>query len=318
MDASTEPDAKSGLTNALLPLSLRGNLESHHVAEYTSMPPSNAEAVQIRPAAVAGRFYSDDRDRLMTTVNEYLAEGADRIGPLNQVTPTRLVKALICPHAGYIFSGSIAGSAYAALAGHGASIRRVVIIGPAHHEAVHGLAASSADIFDTPLGQVAVDSSVGALSDADLVHFADTAHEDEHAIEVHLPFLLQTLDGPFSIVPLLFGQCRVEQVELVLRHFWHDAETLFIISSDLSHFHSHAEARRLDRQASVAIETLDAEGLTEGSACGRVAIQALLQMARRHHLTATAIDVRTSADTAGSPDSVVGYGAYVFHEESAQ
>jgi hypothetical protein len=270
--------------------------------------------VLVRPAAVAGRFYSDDRHRLAATVDAYLTEGAKRLAATGRVPdPIRPAKALICPHAGYVFSGSVAGTAYAWLESQRQSIRRVVLIGPSHRVAVSGLVAPVADLLDTPLGPITVDPIVQQLVDQGAVQIVDEAHEDEHAIEVHLPFLLQTLEGPFTVVPLLFGQCDPAQFDRMLDRLWGGPETVFIISSDLSHFHNHDVARALDAETSIAIESLKPDDIDAGGACGLPAIQSLLRLAQRYHLTAAAVDVRTSADTAGSPERVVGYGAYVFH-----
>ncbi|MBD06273.1 MAG: AmmeMemoRadiSam system protein B [Gemmatimonadetes bacterium] len=278
------------------------------------MPPSDGDAVQVRPAAVAGRFYSDDRHRLTQTVAAYLAEGAAHLQARQRDWPlSGHVRALVCPHAGYVFSGPIAGSAYSTLQSQCSTIHRVVLIGPAHRVAVPGLAVPSASALDTPLGTIAVDPVVTELVNEGLAGVIDEAHEDEHALEVHLPFLQIALSGDITIVPLLFGQCDPLVIGRVIERLW-ESETLFVISSDLSHFHSHDVAERLDQATSRAIESLDAEALGEGAACGRLGIQALIEVAIKNELRALAVDVRTSADTAGSPDRVVGYGAYVFHE----
>ena len=272
------------------------------------------DAEVIRPTAVAGRFYTDDPRQLSSAVTAYLKEGAasPRKGLRGQPLPATRVKALICPHAGYIFSGSIAGSAYAAFGADAAAIRRVVLIGPAHRVAVRGLVAATAGSFATPLGAVPVDGVVGELCKEGLIHIDDEAHLDEHAIEVQLPFL-QSVLADFTIVPLLFGQCESTEIACLIERLWGGEETLIVISSDLTHFHPQDVAARLDHQTSVAIESLNADRIDDGAACGRLAIQGLLDVARRQRLVATAIDVRTSADTAGDPDRVVGYGAYAFY-----
>ncbi|MBT3345210.1 MAG: AmmeMemoRadiSam system protein B [Gemmatimonadetes bacterium] len=272
------------------------------------------DAEVIRPAAVAGRFYAENRQQLSSAVTSYLSDGAagTRTGLQGQPLPVGRVKALICPHAGYIFSGPVAGSAYAALGADATAIRRVVVIGPAHRVEVRGLVAASAGVFATPLGGVRVDPVVGALCTEGLIHIDDAAHREEHALEVQLPFLQSILED-FTIVPLLFGQCEPSEIAGLMERLWGGEETLFVISSDLTHFHPHSVATQLDHLTSTAIESLDADGIDEGAACGRLAVQGLLQVAARRGLVATAIDVRTSAETAGDPDRVVGYGAYVFH-----
>jgi AmmeMemoRadiSam system protein B len=162
---------------------------------------ATAETVLVRPAAVAGRFYRDDRHRLAATVDSYLTEGAKRLGATGRVPdPTRPAKALICPHAGYVFSGSVAGTAYAWLESQRQSVHRVVLIGPSHRVAVSGLVAPAADLFDTPLGPVTVDPIVHQLSGQGFVHIVDEAHEDEHAIEVHLPAVWDLIADPERFV----------------------------------------------------------------------------------------------------------------------
>lgn len=270
----------------------------------------------IRPTAVAGLFYAEDRQQLTSAVEAYLAEGRRRGRDDLQsgAIPEGKVKALICPHAGYAFSGPIAGSAYATLSSRSTPVERVVLIGPAHRVAVRGLVAAAAGFFATPLGAARIDPVVGQLCSEGLISINDAAHRQEHALEVQLPFLQSVLPEPYTIVPLLFGRCESAEVAAVIDRLWGGDETLFIISSDLSHFHPQARAIALDQQTSAAIEALDGSALEEGSACGRLAIQGLLAVAQSRGLRAKAIDVRTSADTAGDPERVVGYGAYVLYE----
>lgn len=263
---------------------------------------------KIRPPAVAGKFYPNNRQQLRQMVEGYVAD-AD-IAPVGPRP-----KAIIGPHAGYIYSGPIAGTAYGYLARANGRVRRVVLLGPAHWVPFRGLAASSAEAFATPLGDVPLDQaarqSILALRQ---VRLFDEAHEPEHALEVHLPFLQVVLTS-FSLVPLVVGAADPAEVAEVLQLLWGGPETVVIISSDLSHYHDYATAKMLDQATSQAIEQRRAVG--EGQACGGKAVNGLLQMARQYGLRAETVDLRNSGDTAGPRDRVVGYGAYLFWEAGA-
>lgn len=261
---------------------------------------------QVRLAAVAGSFYPADPVRLEAMVRAYLA--AARPSAVGEATP----KALIVPHAGYVYSGPIAASAYALLAAAARRIRRVVLLGPSHRVPFHGLAASSATHFETPLGLVPLDGeAIGRALELPQVSVLDAAHAREHSLEVQLPFLQYVL-GEFHLVPLAVGEASGEEVAEVLERLWGGAETLIVISSDLSHYHAYDEARRLDGETTRAIESLDGEALAWESACGRVGVRGLLTLARHLGLQSRTLDVRNSGDTAGPRDSVVGYGAWAF------
>ena len=263
----------------------------------------------IRPPAVAGTFYPADPSALAAAVAGYLADGRAR---LVHAAACGKPKALIAPHAGYLYSGSIAGTAYAAVEEHGADIERVVLLGPAHRQPVDGLAASDAEGFATPLGTVPVDRV--AVHDSlrhSQVRVLDDAHAAEHSLEVQLPFL-QCVLGHFEVIPFAVGVAAHAEVAEVLDDLWGGAETLIIVSSDLSHYYDYATARRLDADTAAAIETLHSERLGPDSACGRIPIGGLLLAAGRHGLRAHRLDLRSSGDTAGPRDEVVGYGAFAF------
>lgn len=258
----------------------------------------------IRPPAVAGTFYPADARRLQQVVNEFLDTA---VSPPTLTLP----KAIIAPHAGYIYSGPIAGSAYKPLAA-GQPVHRVILIGPAHTMAVRGLATVSVAAFATPLGAVTVDSqAVAALQPLPQVDILDAAHAQEHGLEVHLPFL-QTLYPDFTIVPLVAGQTTGAEVAEVLAAVWGGPETLIVISSDLSHYYDYHTAQQLDRATAQAIQTLQPEKLGKESACGRIPIQGLLLQAQAEKLAGQTVDLRNSGDTAGSKERVVGYGAFLF------
>jgi AmmeMemoRadiSam system protein B len=259
----------------------------------------------IRQPAVAGSFYPADPEELETTVNRYLGEVS---GSRTETSP----KALIVPHAGYVYSGPIAATAYAALRGLRSTIERVVLLGPSHFVPVSGLAATEADAFSTPLGTVPVDrEALQSILHLAQVRLLEDAHALEHSLEVQLPFLQCVLDR-FSLVPLSVGDATSEEVAEVLEQLWGGRETLIVVSSDLSHFLDYETARRLDEATTRAIEECEPEQLGSESACGRVPIRGLLLAAKRHHLRCQTLDLRNSGDTAGSRSQVVGYGAYAF------
>jgi len=253
---------------------------------------------------VAGLFYPADRQVLRQEVDSFLAQAAHRQGP-----PP---KALIAPHAGYIYSGPVAGSAYARLRQVAAQIRRVVVLAPSHRVAFRGIAASPADSFETPLGEIQVDSAaVKKALQLPQVNQVPQAFDGEHALEVQLPFLQEVLDD-FLLVPLIVGEAEAQEVAEVLEQLWGGEETLIVISSDLSHYQDYDSARQHDQHTTRIIEALD-DRLAYGDACGRNPIRGLLLAARQHGLQAETLDLRNSGDTAGDKDRVVGYGAYVFH-----
>jgi AmmeMemoRadiSam system protein B len=260
---------------------------------------------RIRQPAVAGLFYPSDPEELRSQIDRYLDQVEDADSP-----PP---KALIAPHAGYVYSGPVAATAYARLKRAADTIERVVLLGPSHRVGFFGLAASSAEFFRTPLGDVPVDQkAVQRLLQLPQVHEIDEAHLMEHSLEVHLPFLQETL-GEFSLVPLVVGDAGADEVAEVLEALWGGPETLIVISSDLSHYHDYDTARGMDESISEAIEGLNPEGVGYEGACGRNPINGLLRVASRKGMRAQTIDLRNSGDTAGPRDRVVGYGAYVFH-----
>lgn len=262
----------------------------------------------IREAAVAGRFYPARAAQLQQTVTDFLAEEAG-----GEAT---LPKAIIAPHAGYIYSGSIAASAYKWLVAAQAEavIERVVLLGPSHFVPFRGLALSTADAFATPLGDISLDKTAAVrLVSLPQVIEMDAAHRQEHSLEVHLPFLQSTL-GTFWLLPLTVGEASPDEVAAVLDAVWGGPETLIVVSSDLSHYRPYPAAKKLDQTTAKVIETLQPDKLGREQVCGQVAIQGLLLAAQRHGLTARTVDLRNSGDTAGPKDRVVGYGAWVFVE----
>ncbi len=263
----------------------------------------------VQTPAVAGLFYSADPQQLDAEVRGFLAEGRKR----GRVERLQRPKAIIVPHAGYVFSGAIAGSAFAAIAEQAAQIKRVLILGPPHRMPVRGLATTGVSAFETPLGRVPIDEETveRLLANHPQIKRVDQAFDNEHCIEVQLPFL-QVLLERFSIIPLLVGSVDAQQVAEVLEPFWDQDDSLILISSDLSHFLDYATAQNLDARTSEAILGLDPDRIGPEQACGRHAIAGLLQLAKAQHGEARLLDLRSSGDTAGPRDRVVGYGAYEF------
>ncbi len=257
----------------------------------------------IRPAAVAGRFYPGVRGELVANVESLLAEA--RPAPFDEVP-----RAIIAPHAGYVYSGPVAGSAFSMLEPLAAKLRRVVVIGPSHYIGFEGIAASPAVWFRTPLGDMPVD--VDAMQKAwrhGVVTELETAHEREHSIETHLPFL-QSIHRHARLVPLVTGLCDDDALAALLDDLWDD-QTVICVSSDLSHFEDYDSATAHDASTTAKILALDSD-IRSRDACGALAIRGLLAVARSRGLKCEAVDVRNSGDTAGGRDRVVGYGAYGF------
>lgn len=260
----------------------------------------------FRPAAVAGRFYPADATALQAAVRACLPAGAGAT-----VAP----KILLVPHAGYIYSGAVAGAAYARLAPAAGRIRRVVLLGPTHRVAVRGMAIPGVAAFHTPLGAVPLDTELlDELAGLPGIVRSDAAHAQEHALEVQLPFLQHVL-GSFRLVPVAVGQVDPHAVDALLERLWGGDETLIVISSDLSHFLPYAAAQVRDRATVARVLALD-PGLSHDEACGATPLAGALIAARRHGLQPRLLDLRNSGDTAGDRERVVGYASVAFEPAS--
>jgi AmmeMemoRadiSam system protein B len=263
--------------------------------------------VNVRQPAVAGSFYPSDPDELRSAVAGLLA-GARRSGTGAGLTP----KAFIAPHAGYRYSGPVAGSAYVRLETGTGRIRRVLLVGPAHRFPLAGVAASSAEALESPLGQVRVDAFARDVAlEVPNVAVCDAAFDGEHSLEVHLPFL-QVVLGDVEVIPLLVGRRADRAVAGVIGRLWGGAETAIVISTDLSHYHDYATASVVDRATADAIVRRDPAGVDDRRACGAAAVRGLLGSDGCRQLGVEVVDLRNSGDTQGSRDRVVGYGALVF------
>jgi MEMO1 family protein len=265
--------------------------------------------MSVRDPAVAGLFYPAEPQLLRAAVEKYISVPTSPISAELKQPP----KAIIAPHAGYIYSGPIAGSAYAKLKG-AAGITRVVLLSPAHRVPVLGVGTSSAEAFATPLGDVPLDrDAIKAISHLSQVSVTNDAHAPEHGIEVHLPFLQCILGtSGWKLVPLVVGEANPSEAAEVIDKLWGGPETLIVISSDLSHFYDYDTARELDSHTARAIESANPADIRPEHACGRIPLNGLLYVAPTQNLRAQTLDLRSSGDTAGDRASVVGYGAWAF------
>ena len=268
-----------------------------------------AAKMNIQPAAVAGLFYPAAPEVLTETLRALMAEVET---PASPTWP----KAVIAPHAGYVYSGPIAARAYAQLRPARGKVRRVVLLGPCHRVRVRGLALPGAAALQTPLGAVPVDAEgVRAIEDLPQVLTSPLAHAQEHALEVQLPFL-QTVLGDFAVVPLAVGDASPEEVAEVLERLWGGEETLIVVSSDFSHYHPYEEAQAIDAHTCRSILALDSR-IDHEQACGATPVAGLLLEARRRGMKPELLDLRNSGDTAGDRRRVVGYAAFAFREAGA-
>ena len=257
----------------------------------------------IRIPAVSGQFYPGDPAVLTSDVRGYIEAAARQ-------STADAPKILIVPHAGYVYSGAVAGNAYAALNQIADKIKKIVMFGPSHRIAFRGLAAPAATIFETPLGAIPIDQdAIAAIRDMPQVTQRDDAHAEEHSLEVQLPFL-QTMLGAFELTPIVVGDANGQDVAAVMDRLWGGEETLIVISSDLSHYLDHDNARRMDNATALAIEALAPEQIGRDQACGRIPVAGALVCARARGMRVVRYDLRNSGDTAGAKDRVVGYGAW--------
>jgi MEMO1 family protein len=266
----------------------------------------------IRKPAVAGTFYPAEPDVLDRQLTLFLSEAGNA-----PRTADPLPKAIIGPHAGYVWSGPVAARAYARLMEARGRISRVVLIGPSHYVAFRGLAVDVSDAWETPCGTVALDTeAIARLRQLPMVGQLDAAHQREHALEVHVPFLRHVL-GDFRLVPIVAGEAPPDAVAALFDAIWGGPETLIVVSTDLSHYLNYANCQALDARTAEAIERFDDTGIGGTEACGHVPTRGLLRVARRRGMAIERLDLRNSGDIAGPRDRVVGYGAWALYEGEA-
>ncbi len=257
----------------------------------------------IRPPAVAGMFYPADPQDLRRFVRASLRQAAEDVPPVGEV------KAIVAPHAGYVYSGTVAAHAFAAAAGAAPRVRRIVLMGPAHTVAFSGIAAPAWDGFATPLGVVPVDDEARrAIATLPQVIISNAPHAREHSLEVELPFIQELFPG-VPVLPLVVGEATAEDVAEVIEAL-DDGHTLFVVSSDLSHYEPYAQARRHDEATARRVQALDHAHISPQDACGARPLSGLLLEARRHGWRPVLLDMRNSGDTSGDTSRVVGYGAW--------
>ena len=261
---------------------------------------------KVRSPAVAGMFYPAEPRELTRILAGYTDAAAEIAAQ---------PKILIVPHAGYIYSGAVAGRAYTCLKKHAGTIRKVILFGPAHRVYLNGLALPDADFLATPLGEIPVDKSLAKqVLRLPQVSINAEAHAQEHSLEVQLPFLQAVLDE-FSILPLVVGMASIREATEVLECLRHERHLLIIISSDLSHYHDYAEAQQMDKATSAAIRSFNLDAIGPDQACGFVGLRGGLQFARANGMWVVELDLCNSGDTAGPRDRVVGYGSFAVYPE---
>lgn len=271
----------------------------------------------IRPAAVAGSFYPGHSQILADHIDQLLKNAAsDTQHAINSAKRSIPPKAIVVPHAGYIYSGQTAAIAYHKLAEWHDTIKRVILLGPVHRVPVRGLALPDVDAFTTPLGEVKLDkAAIASIANMQQIVASYPAHAQEHSLEVQLPFLQSVLDN-FKLVPLAVGDATPEEVAEVMEALWGGAETVIVVSSDLSHFLPYSVANEVDKSTVKNILSLQGS-LTHHQACGGTPVNGLILAAKKHHLHPTLLDLCNSGDTAGDKNRVVGYAAFAFTEDTA-
>ncbi len=262
--------------------------------------------MKIREPAVEGTFYPGDKEELRSLIRRYIEN--------SEFFELPDLKAIVAPHAGYIYSGVIAGASYRQLNNlDSTKFYRVFIIAPSHYEYFRGASVGVFDAYKTPLGLVKVSKIASRLLEEDGFHFLLDAHIEEHAVEVQLPFLQYALQD-FEIIPILTGDIDPSYLANVLEKY-SDEPSLFIVSSDLSHYYEYGKAIQLDKHCNNAITNLDFKELAKCQACGKTGIKALMHLAKKLGWQSKIITYANSGDTAGPKTKVVGYGSYAFYKE---
>lgn len=258
--------------------------------------------VSVRPAAVAGSFYPETENELRVFVERLMANASEK--------PVQNCRAIIVPHAGYIYSGPTAAEAFASAQHTIKNVTRIVIAGPAHFVGIQSVVAPSVTVFHTPLGDITIDEDcINRLVDERLIEVDDNPHIPEHSVEVELPFI-QFISSDCSIVPLLVGPDGSDDLARVLNLIVNE-QTLIVVSTDLSHYHDYSTAQQMDERTANAIERMESMSINPAHACGCYALRGFLRYAKKQELKIMRLDLRNSGDTAGDKFRVVGYGAWV-------
>ena len=268
----------------------------------------------VRPPAVASLFYPGEAAELKQNLREMLDEASEAEDPNEDLPADQYLKALIVPHAGYVYSGTTAARAYHLLRKNRDDFRRVIILGPAHRVWLEGIAFPGTDAFETPLGRIPLaKQQIRELLRFPEVQLRDDAHQDEHCLEVQLPFLQEILNE-FELIPAVVGEISPDSLSGLLENLLEDPQNLLLLSTDLSHFHSYSEAQAIDQKTAEAIESFEDEKILPEQACGAHPLRGLLRHARIQGWKIQRLGLCNSGDTAGSKDRVVGYGAWALSE----
>jgi len=263
-----------------------------------------------RRAAVKGSFYPSSCSKLKI----YFQKFSEQLSPQAKADPAFRVKprAIIVPHAGYVFSGFTAYMAYRALAN--SRPKRVIVIGPSHRHYFEGISGAYYETFETPCGDIRIDTDyLVKLAKRFDIGFEAEAHSEEHSTEVQMPFIRQYLPDA-EVIELVYGKIPADRLARLIAYLLDVPENAVVISSDLSHFHSRAEARVLDEHCLRAIAGLDPRALDKGcEACGLTGIRAMIIAAKNNGLKSRLMDYRTSADYSGDSSRVVGYSSAIFY-----
>jgi MEMO1 family protein len=262
--------------------------------------------LKVKRTNVAGTFYPGDPESLQKVLLRYIAPKKHR------KKHKRKLKALIVPHAGYNYSGPVAGTAYSKLAEQASSVGRIAVLSPTHYFYLPQLAVLNCTAYETPLGPIVIDEDyVKHLIDKKLAVDRPEVFEQEHSLEVHLPFIKQV--APYAmLVPLIIGQSDPENVQKIVDELIRQ-DVFIIISTDLSHFHSYKEARKMDRKTKTMIESLDYDHLNGEMACGHYPLSGLLKWAAENNGKIETLDLKNSGDTGGDKSQVVGYGSFALY-----
>lgn len=261
--------------------------------------------MRIREPSVAGMFYPEKRLVLMQEVKQFLQNNQPAIKP----------KALIVPHAGYQYSGQVAGNVYQYLKPYQNKFKKVLLIGPAHRKAFHGIGVLQDDFYNTPIGALKIEREIieKLVDKFERVNYQDLAFNGEHCLEVQFPFL-QLVLNQVSIIPTLVSHCDTERVSELIKYFWEEEETLIIISSDLSHFLDYESCSKKDFLTSQNIVSMKGENLQHDDACGQLGIAGLLQVVKEKGFNISEVSRCNSGDVTGEMSRVVGYGGYLIYD----
>ncbi len=257
-----------------------------------------------KKADVAGLFYPSEPEELKSMLETFVNTAK---------SVNNLTRAVIAPHAGYVYSGPIAGSAYKALYSSKENIKNVIILSPSHNCSFDGVATHSAQAFSTPLGDIEVNQELKEkIASLPFIKELDEAFIREHALEVHLPFIQYVLPHA-KILPLVVGQTYPEEIQMLIETLWNDPSNAFVISTDLSHFLSYMQAQKLDSLTAKQFERKLFQEIHHEQCCGYFPVRGMLKFAKEHGLKISTLDLRNSADTAGDKGRVVGYGSFMIH-----